>query len=265
MAVNNSIAKKTNSQGSGMVTYEAGGENVSLSPSMVKKYLVSGNAEYVTEQEVAMFISLCKYQKLNPFLREAYCIKYGSQPATMVVGKDVFVKRARRSADFDGYSAGIIVLNADGKMEEREGSFVLPKEKIIGGWARVYVKNMITPYYDAVAFDEYAGKKKDGSLNSQWASKPATMIRKVALCHALREAFPDDFSGLYDMSEMKVDSSELSETPVNAAEPVKEVVEEIKEVEKVEEPIEVKEEDLNPPYQFDSEEDVANALFGGNN
>ena len=263
MAVNNSIAKKTN-QNDLTFTYEAGGDKVTLSPSMVQKYLVSGDKGNVTEQEILMFISLCKYQKLNPFLREAYCIKYGSQPATMVVGKDVFVKRARRSADFDGYSAGIIVLKEDGTTEEREGSFVLPKEKIIGGWARVFVKNMITPYYDAVAFDEYAGRKKDGSLNSQWASKPATMIRKVALCHALREAFPDDFSGLYDASEMKIDSSELSEIPVKVSEPVKEVVEEIKEVEKVEEPIEVKEEDLNPPYEFDKEAEVANILFGGN-
>lgn len=31
---------------------------------------------------------------------------------------------------------------------------------------------------------------------------PGTMLRKVALCHALREAFPDDFQGLYGSEEM---------------------------------------------------------------
>ena len=34
-----------------------------------------------------------------------------------------------------------------------------------------------------------------------WDSKPATMIRKVALTHALRECFPQVYSGLYDESE----------------------------------------------------------------
>ena len=34
---------------------------------------------------------------------------------------------------------------------------------------------------------------------------PATMIRKVALVQALREAFPSELSGMYDQSEMGVD------------------------------------------------------------
>ena len=41
------------------------------------------------------------------------------------------------------------------------------------------------------------------------------MIRKVALCHALREAFPDDFQGLYGEEEMGVSVSE----PMEAANP----------------------------------------------
>lgn len=218
MAVSNSLSKKSTAK-DGMITYEAGGENINLSPSLVKKYLVSGNAEFVTESEIVYFINLCRYQKLNPFLREAYCIKYGSQPATMVVGKDVFIKRARRSEDFDGYSAGVTVLKKDGTIEDREGSLVLPTESLVGGWARVFLKNKKASYYDSVSFNEYAGRKKDGSLNSQWASKPATMIRKVALCHALREAFPDDFSGLYDASEMQLNENiVLPEAPIKKPE-----------------------------------------------
>ena len=51
-------------------------------------------------------------------------------------------------------------------------------------------------------FDEYVGKKKDGSLNSQWSKKPATMIRKVAAVQALGEAFPQSFAGMYVAEEM---------------------------------------------------------------
>ena len=52
----------------GIVEYEANGEIVKLSPNMIKKYLVNGDGA-VTDQEIMMFLSLCRYQHLNPFLR----------------------------------------------------------------------------------------------------------------------------------------------------------------------------------------------------
>ena len=68
----------------GVTEYKANGEIVKLSPDTIKRYLVSGNGN-VTDQEIMMFLGLCKYQHLNPFLREAYLIKYGDRsPATMV-------------------------------------------------------------------------------------------------------------------------------------------------------------------------------------
>ena len=77
-----------------IVEYESNGEMVKISPTMIKRYLVSGGGN-VSDGEVMMFMSLCRYQHLNPFLREAYLIKYGSNdPATIVTGKDVFTKRA---------------------------------------------------------------------------------------------------------------------------------------------------------------------------
>lgn len=72
-----------------IVEYESNGEMVKISPTMIKRYLVSGGGN-VSDGEVMMFMSLCRYQHLNPFLREAYLIKYGSNdPATIVTGKDV--------------------------------------------------------------------------------------------------------------------------------------------------------------------------------
>ena len=71
------------------ITYDANGKQVNLSVETVKNYLVSGDKDRVTNQEVVMFINLCKFSGLNPWLKEAYCIKYGTEPATMVVGKEV--------------------------------------------------------------------------------------------------------------------------------------------------------------------------------
>lgn len=218
MAVQNSLAKKADN--ASVVEYESGGQMVKLSPKMIRSYLVSGGGN-VTDQEVMMFLSLCKFQHLNPFLREAHLIKFGSSPATMVVGKDVFTKRARRNPDYVGKQAGIIVQEIEtGKIIEREGTFYIKsEERIVGGWAKVYIKGYTAPEYAAVSFDEYAGRKSNGELNSQWASKPATMIRKVAVVQALREAFPEEFNGMNATEEIP-EASEIVLEDATASEPV---------------------------------------------
>lgn len=187
--------------------YMVAGEKVELTPNIVRQYLVSGNPENVTMQELVMFMQLCKYNGLNPWLKEAYCIKYGSQPATMVVGKEAYLKRAEMNPAFDGMESGIIVLVKNGNeqtIENRVGTFHLSSEEVVGGWARAWRKDRSHPVTVEVPFDEYAGRTKDGSLNSQWRSKPATMIRKVALVQALREAFPGDIGGMYTEEEASI-------------------------------------------------------------
>lgn len=66
----------------------------------------------------------------------------------------------------------------------------------------MFIKGHETPEYISVGIDEYIGRKKDGTVNSQWSKKPGTMIRKVAVVQALREAFPDRFQGMYAQEEM---------------------------------------------------------------
>jgi len=74
----------SDAQKTALIEYDTDHGKVKLSPAIVKRYLVSGKAELVSDTEVIMFMQLCRYQGLNPFLREAYLIKYGSSPATMV-------------------------------------------------------------------------------------------------------------------------------------------------------------------------------------
>lgn len=211
MAVSNTLVKAQHD--SNIVEYKAGTETVSLSMQDIKNYLVSGGGA-ITDSEAFMFLNLCRHQHLNPFLREAYCIKYGNNPAQMVVGKDTFIKRARHRKDFDGFKAGVLIQTKDGEIIEREGSFRAPGENLLGGWAKVYIKGLSTPYYAAVEWGEYV-QLKDGRPNKMWASKPTTMIRKVALSQALREAFPDDMGGLYEPEEINtVDMDDLPEEPI---------------------------------------------------
>ena len=209
MAVNNTLNPKKPMTDK-PVEYKCGDEMVKLSPSIIRNYLVNGNGE-ITDQEVAMFLNLCRFQHLNPFLREAYLIKFGNQPATIVTGKDAITKRAMRNPKYAGQQAGVVIFHEDsGELEYRNGSLVMDGEKLVGGWAKVYVKSYEVPIEVAVSYQEYVGTKKDGTVNSQWATKPATMIRKVALVQALREAFPEDLGGLYASEEMNIDLDESS-------------------------------------------------------
>lgn len=185
------------------VKYEAGGEKIELSLMDVKNYLVSGDPNNVTNQEVGMFLKLCEGQKLNPFLKEAYLAKYGNQPAQMIVGKDAFTKRAESSPNYKGAKSGVIVVNLNKQIENREGTFYLKnREELVGGWAKVFFKDDKEEVFNTVSFDEYVGKKKDGTVTSMWATKPGTMIRKVALVQALREAFPNVLGQLYVAEEL---------------------------------------------------------------
>ena len=165
------------------------GEEVKLSGATVKNYLTRGN-DSVSDQEIVMFINLCKYQKLNPFLNEAYIVKFKGSPAQIITSKEAYMKKAERNADYDGFRAGLIVLR-NNEVCEIEGAFSLKGDQLLGAWAEVYKKNKKFPYVSKINFEEYNKGK------STWESNPKTMIRQVALVQALREAFPEDLGALY--------------------------------------------------------------------
>lgn len=218
MQVKNSLANRPTES---VTEFQVGNDKVTLSPSIVRDYLTNGNGT-VTDQEVNYFVHLCRGQGLNPFLKEIYLIKFGQQPATFVVSKEAFLKRAEANPQYDGSESGIIVLNKDGELIERKGGFFLKdSEQVVGGWAKVYRKDRKYPSDVQVTFEEYAGRTKDGNLNSNWANRPATMIKKVALVQALREAFPNDLNNLYTEEEQgDIQMPMVDTTPIEQPKPV---------------------------------------------
>ena len=210
-----------------MVKFDIDGNEIKLTPSIVQEYIVGTDAK-ITNQEFKLFTELCKVRKLNPFLREAYLIKYKQgTPAQMVVGKDAILKRAVLNPNYDGIESGIIIQKDDGTVEERQGTFKLGEEQLVGGWARVYRKDWSHPTYASVGFSEVAQKTGDGSLNSNWKNKGATMVEKVAKVRALRETFVEDLGGMYEAEEVEQD---LPETPIIEVQADIEEQEETKEV-----------------------------------
>lgn len=185
------------------VQFEVNGELVKLTGNTVKNYLTRGN-EVVSDQEVVMFINLCKYKKLNPFLNEAYLVKFKGAPAQIIVGKEAFMKKAETNPNFDGMEAGLIVQSGD-EILEIEGSFMSPKDKLLGGWAKVYRKDRHFPYVSKVSLQEYSKGQ------STWKNIPSTMIRKTAIVQAMREAFPVELGSMYTEEEQTNKSLTMTE------------------------------------------------------
>lgn len=211
-----------------VVKFEVEGQEIKLTKQIVQEYIVGTDAP-ITNQEFKLFTELCKVRKLNPFLREAYLIKYKAGiPAQLVVGKDAILKRAVLNPNYDGMECGIIVQKEDGSIEERQGTFKLGTEQLVGGWARVFRKDWTHPTYSSVSFNEVAQRKNDGSLNSNWSTKGATMVEKVAKVRALRETFVEDLAGMYEAEEIQQDIPQ--QEPIEVQADVIEQTEETKEV-----------------------------------
>jgi phage recombination protein Bet len=195
-----------------IVRYKTDNGSVELSSDTVKRYLVSGQGN-VTDAEIMMFLKLCESQKLNPWVKDAYLIKYNDKsPATMVTGKDVFIKRAMKHPAMDGIKSGVALL-VNYKLVYREGNIILKTDNLVGGWCEVYRKDMKYPFRCEASYAEFAQPGQNGRRTS-WDKMPGLMIAKVATSQALRLAFPEDFCGLYDEAEMKTELPEDKEPMV---------------------------------------------------
>ena len=170
------------------------GANITVTADDVRN-LICPDAD---QKEVSLFLQLCKSQRLNPFVKDAYLVKYGSNPAQMITNYQVFNRRACRNDNYAGIENGVVVLR-NGEIVHKDGSAVYKAagETLLGGWAKVYFKDNRKPAYAEVALDDYSTGK------SNWAKMPGVMIEKCAKAAAWRLAFPDDFQGMYVSEEMQ--------------------------------------------------------------
>lgn len=192
------------------------GTKIQISQQDVYQYI----CDKATPQEVVFFMELCRSQRLNPFKREAFLVKYGSNPASMITAEVVFERRANAHPSYTGMEHGVVYLDANGNICKREGTatYKAAGEVLIGGWARVH-RNDRSDSYAEVSMDEY------NKNQSVWKTMPGAMIDKCARAVALRLAFPSDFQGMYISEEMgtapnvtEVHAEVLPDSPTDAPE-----------------------------------------------
>ena len=193
-------------------------DKIRLTASMVRQFIAvpTKSGALPSERDCIRFIMLCRGKRANPFEGDCFLIGYDSQSGptfSLVCGLELFLKRACAEESYDGSESGVIVLDKEGKLTEREGTLLLEDEKLAGGWAKVYRKDRKLPVHKTVKFSTY------DTGRSRWQKDPAGMIAKVAQSQGLREAFPLALGGLYTQEEM----SRVAETGDGIVSPKKPV------------------------------------------
>lgn len=165
-------------------------------------------------QELQTLLAVVKNRNLNPFTKEVYFIKYGNNPAQIVVSKDAFMKRAEQNKNYDGFESGVIYEDEKGELKTKKGVILPRKSTLIGGWCEVYRKDRSRPVYREVELSAYNTHK------NWWHKAPGQMIEKVAIVAAVRDAFSENVGGLYTADEME-QAAPIDVTPRETQDDVK--------------------------------------------
>jgi len=180
-------------------------ERMPMSVNEIRQFI----SPLATEAEAYIFLRFCQAQGLNPFINDAYLIKYDAKSkASIVIGIQALLKRAASNPQYTGYQAGVVVLR-NGEPVELQGSLVYKdSDVLVGGWAEISRKDWPKPTKVTVSLKEYNKRQ------AQWNERPATMIEKVALAQGLRRVFPQEVGVLFERQELETEIAEAEDIKV---------------------------------------------------
>jgi hypothetical protein len=154
-------------------------ENREIAIADVKKYI----APNATDKELFMFMGIAKSFGLNPLKREIHFVKYGNAAASIIVGYEIYLKRAERTGKLDGWKCWIEGDKAVIEIKRKDQSIPIKWE------------------VDRKEFDKQ---------QSTWKAMPNFMLKKVAIAQGFRLAFPDELGGLPYLAEELPQTAKLS-------------------------------------------------------
>lgn len=154
--------------------------------SEINAYLDSLGSNLDTFHKM-QFIGICRMYKLNPLKKEIYGIavwdkKRRVNTLTTIVAYKVPLARGEATGLLRGWHA----------WTEKEGNELVARIEI-------HRKDWDQPFRHEVYFSEYAQYTyRDGNrvLNKFWASKPRTMLKKVAIAQGFRLCFTEECGNL---------------------------------------------------------------------
>ena len=168
---------------------------------LIKRTVAKG----ASDDELRLFIQVCKGANLNPFMRQVHLVprwdsKLGQEVRSIQVGIDGFRAVAESSGAYAGNDDPIY----EGEKEVEYGSEKMGARKMTAPLkATVTVYKMLEgqryPFTATARWDEYYPGPRMGF---QWHVRPYLMLGKCAEALALRKAFPKLLSGMYAQEEM---------------------------------------------------------------
>ncbi len=181
---------------------------------LIKRTVAKGS----TDDELRLFIQVCKGANLNPFLKQVHLVKRwdsktGGEVGTIQVGIDGFRAVAESSGQYAGnddplYDGDKEIEVTTGRDEKSKKTFKIT----VPSKATVTVYKLLDGQrYGFTATARWEEYYPGAKMGFQWHQRPYLMLGKCAEALALRKAFPKLLSGMYAAEEMDRGSGEANE------------------------------------------------------
>lgn len=164
----------------------------------------------LTSGEKNSYLQIAKAFNLNPFKREIHVSKYNGT-MSIITGYEVYIKRAERTGQLDGWSV------------ETKGTVAGGDLKAI---ITIHRKDRSHPFVWEAEYSEFVqmtsdyenGKKTGVMRPTKFWQKATMMIKKVAISQGFRLCFSDELGGMpYTSDEMPDVTEDIAHTEVVTA------------------------------------------------
>lgn len=156
--------------------------------ALIKRTIAAG----CSDDELALFLQVCRSSGLDPFRRQVYAIVRGKddkRQMSIQTGIDGYRLLAARTGDLAGID--------DPAYDSEDADH--PNRASVTVWRWSHGQRI--PFTATARWKEYAALY-DGKASGKWRDMPYLMLGKCAEALALRRAFPAELSGVYTADEM---------------------------------------------------------------